>query len=345
MLRMAPFVVEQPDSVDAAVALLDALHAAGRATKIVAGGTDVLPNIKHGLHAPDVVVHLGRLRALRGVRDEGDALAIGALTTLFDIEHDPIVGAHAPALAHAASLVAGPQLRRMGTLGGNLALDTRCAFYNQTHFWREALGYCLKKDGTACHVVAGGQRCVAAASNDTATILLCLDASVTLATPAGERTVALRDFFVGDGARNTILGPADVLVRVRVPKSSSSSSSSSSRRVRRVAAYQKLRHRNAIDFPLLSLGVRFDVDDDGVVHDVACVASALQARPHALPTSAFIGRVVDDAFADDLGDLAFRKCVPLTNIADDPAWRREMIPVLVKRACTDLRAQLDRRPP
>ena len=336
MLRMRPFVVEQPASVDDAVALLARLFGEGRATKIVAGGTDALPNIKHGLHEPDVVVHLGRLRALRGVDDRGDTLAIGALTSLFDVEHDPLVRAHAPSLAQAASLVAGPQLRRMGTLGGNLALDTRCAFYNQTHFWREALGYCLKKDGTVCHVVAGGQRCVAAASNDTATALLCLDARLTLARPDGERTIALSDFYVADGTHNTRLGPADEIVRVTLPKSPSSTG------LRRVAAYQKLRHRNAIDFPLLSLGVRVDVDAAGVAHDVACVVSALQARPHALSTSAFAGRVVDDAFADDLGALAFRKCVPLTNIADDPAWRREMIPVLVRRACADLREQLPR---
>jgi 4-hydroxybenzoyl-CoA reductase subunit beta len=337
MLRMAPFHVEQPDSVDDAVALLQRLHHEGRAAKVIAGGTDVVPNIKHGLHSPDVVVHLGRLRALRGVHDDGDTLAVGALTTLFDVEHDALVRAHAPALALAAGLVAGPQLRRMGTLGGNLALDTRCAFYNQTHFWREALGYCLKKDGTACHVVAGGQRCVAAASNDTATVLLCLDARVTLATPTGERTIALRDFYVGDGAHNTILGPADVIVRVAVPKAPATGH-------RRVAAYQKLRHRNAIDFPLLSLGVRVDVDDKGTARDVACVVSALQARPHALPTRNLCERVVDDAFVDELADLAFRKCVPLTNIADDPAWRREMIPVLVRRACADLRTQLQRSP-
>lgn len=338
MLRMTPFTVEQPSTVDDAVALLARLSAEGRATKVVAGGTDALPNIKHGLHAPDVVVHLGRLRALRGIVERDDALVIGALTTLHDVEHDAVVRTHMPALAQAAALVAGPQLRRMGTLGGNLALDTRCAFYNQTHFWREALGHCLKKDGTACHVVAGGQRCVAAASNDTATVLLCLDARLTLATPDGERSMPLAAFYVGDGTHNTRLGPADVIVRVVVPKASETTG------LRRVTAYQKLRHRNAIDFPLLSLGVRVDIDNAGIVHDARCVVSALQARPHVLSTSTFSGRAVDDAFADDLGALAFRKCVPLTNIASDPTWRREMIPVLVRRACDDLREQLRRSP-
>jgi 4-hydroxybenzoyl-CoA reductase subunit beta len=333
MLRMAPFSVEQPGTVDEAVALLAQLHATGRATKIVAGGTDVLPNVKHGLCAPDVVVHLGRLGALRAIVEAGDALRIGALTTLHDLERDPRVRARLPALAEAAALVAGPQLRRMGTLGGNLALDTRCAFYNQTHFWREALGYCLKKDGTACHVVAGGRRCVAAASNDTATALLSLQAEVTLATPAGQRTIPLAALYTPDGARNTVLGPADVIVHVTVPTSPAPG-------LRRAAAYQKLRHRQAIDFPLLSIGVRVDVDGDGIVRGFSCVVSALQARPHALPAADFLGRPLDDGFARDLGDRAFRTCVPLTNIADDPAWRRAMIPVLITRACADIANQL-----
>jgi 4-hydroxybenzoyl-CoA reductase subunit beta len=339
MLRMAPFVVEQPASVEDAVALLAQLHADGRVGRIVAGGTDVLPNLKHGLYSPDVVVHLGRLRALRGIVDDGDGLTLGALTTLFDIEHDRLVHRYAPALAEAASLVAGPQLRRMGTLGGNLALDTRCAFYNQTHFWREALGFCLKKDGTVCHVVAGGQRCVAAASNDTATMLLCLQAQVTVASPAGERTLPLVDLYVADGAKNTTLGPADVLVKVHVPHLPSSL------RLRRVAAYQKLRHRRAIDFPLLSVGVRVDVDESGIVDSAACVVSALASRPQCLSTASLSGRSVDDDFARDLGALAWRRCVPLQNIDEDAQWRRDMIPVLVARACAELQTRLSPRSP
>lgn len=194
MLRMDPFVTEMPTTVDEAVQSLVAHQAAGRVTKIVAGGTDAVPNMKHGLHEPDVVVHIGRVTGLRGVKDGGSHLEIGALTSLHDVSLDALVREHAPGLARAASLVAGPQLRRMGTLGGNLALDTRCLFYNQTHFWREALGFCLKKDGTVCHVIAGGKKCVAAASNDTATMLLCLDAEVVLQTPGGRRTLPLEEF-------------------------------------------------------------------------------------------------------------------------------------------------------
>lgn len=330
MLRMDPFVTETPSTVDEAVALLAAHQAAGRSTRVIAGGTDAVPNIKHGLHEPDVVVHIGKVRGLHGVVDEGDCLAIGALTTLHTLAHHPLVQLHAPGLARAASVVAGPQLRRMGTLGGNLALDTRCLFYNQTHFWREALGFCLKKDGTVCHVIAGGKKCVAAASNDTATILLCLDAEVVLQSPGGTKTMKLDDFYVANGIKNTVLEAADLLVQVRVPKHWC-----------RLEGYAKLRHRNAIDYPLLSVGVRVDVEPTaqgaGRISAMRCVVSALQARPHKLSCDAFVGRPFDSAVVDDLKKLAFAKCAPVKNIADDPAWRRDMVPVLVQRACDEAR--------
>lgn len=326
MLRMDPFAVETPASVDEALALLQ-LH--GDKAKVVAGGTDVVPNIKHGLHEPEVIVHIGRLKELQGVKDAGDHLEIGALTTLHDLSLDPLVRGFAPGLARAASLVAGPQLRRMGTLGGNIALDTRCLFYNQTHFWREALGFCLKKDGTVCHVIAGGKKCVAAASNDTATMLLCLDASVEVQGRAGVRVMALDDFYVPNGVKNTILDTSDLLLRVRVKKADPG--------VRRLEGYAKLRHRNAIDFPLLSVGVRFDVDDNGVVRAARAVVSALQAKPHKLTCDALLGRVLDGGCVEELAQQAFKKCAPVKNIADDPAWRRDMVPVMVRRACDEAR--------
>ncbi|MDP2341666.1 MAG: FAD binding domain-containing protein [Deltaproteobacteria bacterium] len=327
MLRMDPFLTETPATVDEAVALLAAHHAAGRSTKVIAGGTDVVPNLKHGLFEPEVIVHIGRVAGLKGVVDDGASLVIGALTTLHDLAADALVLRHAPGLARAAGLVAGPQLRRMGTLGGNIALDTRCLFYNQTYFWREALGFCLKKDGNICHVIAGGKKCVAAASNDTATMLLCLDAEVVLQGPAGRRTMKLEDFYVANGIKNTVLDAGDLLVQVRVPKATG----------KRLEGYAKLRHRNAIDYPLLSVGVRVDVDAAGLVTAMRCVVSALQARPHKLPCDAWIGKPFGDDVVEGLKQLAFAKCVPVKNLADDVVWRREMVPVLVQRAFDEAR--------
>ena len=319
MLRMDPFHVERPASVEEAVALL-AAH--GPKARVLAGGTDLLPNLKHGLHEPELLISIGGLRALKGVRDLGERLELGALTNLHELEQHPLVQQHVPGLARAASQVAGPQLRRMGTLGGNLCLDTRCLYYNQTHFWREALGYCLKKDGTVCHVVAGGKKCVAAASNDTATMLVALDAEVELRSQAGARRMSLGDFYVADGARTTERRDDELLVAVSVKKGGP----------HRREGYAKLRHRESIDFPLLSVAVVVELDERGLIAAARLVVSALQARPNRVPLDALVGRPLDDATAAEMGRLAYARCSPMTNLADDPAWRRDMVPVMVRRA-------------
>jgi 4-hydroxybenzoyl-CoA reductase subunit beta len=326
---MQPFDAQYPASTDEVVALLDE-H--GDKAKLCAGGTDLIPNVKHSLHEPDVVVHLTRVKDLRGVTEDGDSLVIGAMTTLHDVEHDALVLAHAPALAEAAGLVAGPQLRRMGTLGGNLCLDTRCLYYNQTYFWRESLGFCLKKDGTHCHVVDSGKKCVAAASNDAATMLLAMSSEerpveVEIQSKDGKRWVALDDLYVADGIHNTVLTPRDLLTRVRVPKAKAGAR----------AGYAKLRHRASIDYPLLCVGARFELDDAGNIAAARVLASALAARPKDVNCSLAIGRPLDDAVIDELAALAHKKINPLTNIADDPAWRKDMVPVLVREACATAR--------
>jgi len=180
MLTLPRFAFVQPQSIDEALAHLGE-HAAQ--SLIVAGGTDAVPNLKHRLHEPRFVVHIGRLRELHHVRHEPDGLHLGALVTLSELAAEPRIGREFPSLTKAAGLVAGPQLRNMGTLGGNLCLDTRCTYYNQTYFWREALGFCLKKSGTLCHVVPAGKRCVAAHSSDVAPVLITLEAEVEIATP------------------------------------------------------------------------------------------------------------------------------------------------------------------
>ena len=176
MLRIANgFIVENPKTLEEA---FDLLKAYGDGAKLVAGGTDILPNIKHGLHAPEVLINLKSVTGLRECKVNEGVYRMGALMTIHQLALDTAACVRTlPALVDAASAIAGPQLRRMGTLGGNICLDTRCVYINQTHFWRQSLGYCLKKDGTACHVVTSGKRCVAAASNDTAPVLIALGAS------------------------------------------------------------------------------------------------------------------------------------------------------------------------
>jgi 4-hydroxybenzoyl-CoA reductase subunit beta len=211
----------------------------------------------------------------------------------------------------------------MGTLGGNLCLDTRCVYYNQTYFWRQALGFCLKKDGTVCHVVKAGKKCVAAASNDTAPVLMTLGARVRLHGPRGARELALRDFYVADGIANTVLAPGEILAEVIVPRPDPA--------VR--MGYQKLRIRAAIDYPALSVAAAVKLGQGAKVEWLHLVVSALGARPHWVNVpEAARGRVLDAALIAEVGALAKRQCHPLTNINVDPGWRRELLPVLVRKA-------------
>jgi 4-hydroxybenzoyl-CoA reductase subunit beta len=324
MMTLPAVDVLRPTSVAEALAQL----AAHPGARLLAGGTDIVPNLKYGMYETRHLVALrGLSRELRYVRVEGDGeIRLGALCTIDELARDATVRARLPALAEACAQIAGPQLRRMGTLGGNLCLDTRCVYINQTYFWRSALGFCLKKDGTACHVVAGGQRCVAAASNDTAPVLLALGAAVRTASPRGERVVPLEQFYLADGVHNTILEPDELLVEVRVPARAAS--------LRQ--AFHKLRTRAAIDFPALNLAVALEVEQ-GVLRSAQLCVGALAARPALVAgLDELSGRPADRRLADELGRRAHKQCRPLTNIGVDPAWRREVLPVLVRR--TVLRA-------
>ncbi|MBM4013507.1 MAG: 4-hydroxybenzoyl-CoA reductase subunit beta [Planctomycetes bacterium] len=334
MLRLEPFAFARPGSVDEAVALL-AKH--GRAARLIAGGTDVMPNLKHGLYEPEVVIGLSAVAELRGIALEGGGaaangsdgeLVIGAMTTLAEVESHPLVLARAPGLAQAARSVAGPTQRTMGTLGGNVCLDTRCVWINQSHFWRKSLGYCLKKDGTVCHVVQGGKSCVAAASNDTATLLCALGATLVIRSARGVRAVAIRDFYKPDGAMNQRLEPDELLTQIRVPAPRRSSGASWS-------GYAKLRARNSIDFPKLSIAVAWTTDRVGAIDDATLVVSAIAAVPRVIAGIADLargGRADDPALIARLGEQARKVTIPLTNIDGDTGWRRAMVPVFVKRA-------------
>ncbi len=232
----------------------------------------------------------------------------------------------AGALAQAAEAVGGPHHRRMGTLGGNLCLDTRCRYYNQTYFWRSALGFCLKKDGSVCHVVSGGQKCVAAASNDTAPALISLGAEIELESVRGSRVIEARSFYTADGIRNTVREDDEIVTGVRVPV-----------RLGRVSGFEKLRRRNAIDFPLLSVAARADLDG-GAVTAIDVVVSALAARPRRLSAAQKVaaGTPADASLVAVLAQASRRECRPLDNVEGDPEWRHDMVPVLVGRLLTRL---------
>ncbi len=325
MLRLPRFELRQPRSLPEAVRVL---AEAGPEARVVAGGTDLLPNMKHELLRPPVVVSLGRIPELVGVAEADDgSLVIGAMTPLAEVARSPLVAARAPALAQAAGLVAGPQLRERGTLGGNVLLDTRCQYYNQTWFWRSALGFCLKKDGSACHVVEGGSRCVAAASADTQPVLMTLAASVVIEGPAGSRSLPVEELLGNDGARPHRIAPGEILVLVRVPPLPAGHR----------GAYGKLRERGAIDFPLLGVAARLDLGPNGAVEHADLVLTALAARPRRVSGVAGLlqgslpGSASFEAAVDRAAQAAARQCRALPSVPGDHEWRNEMIPVYVRR--------------
>lgn len=304
----------------------------------IAGGTDLMPNMKHGLWTPNHLVALKGVRELRGIAltDEAGApvgdeararqLVIGACETLADVARHPLVRRFFPALARAAGNVAAPQIRNQGTIGGNLCLDTRCTYYNQSRFWREALGFCLKKDGEVCHVTKTGRKCVAAHSADTPPMLLVLGARVELVSLEGERTVRAEDFFVADGEWNTVRRRNELVARICIPLPSP----------RQRASYQKLRQRGAVDFPLLSVALSVEFAPDRRVSSLALVVSALGSRPRTVTglDRIAVGKPLDE-IAEAVEQQAWKQSHPLENIIVDPEWRRAMVPVYVRRALAE----------
>jgi 4-hydroxybenzoyl-CoA reductase subunit beta len=325
MLRLHSYEYHRPDSVDGAIALLTT-H--GDDSMPIAGGTDLVPNMKHRLYTPGHLVALRGISELRDVEVVDDGVRIGACVTLAEVASHAVVRGRLPSLARACELISSPQLRRMGTLGGNLCLDTRCTYYNQSLFWRKALGYCLKKEGDACHVVKGGTRCVAAHSADSPPVLLVLDAVLEIAGPGARRTVPVRDFFSSDGVWNRRMERDELLVSIQVPFPGPPVRTS----------YQKLRARDAIDFPLLNLAIAAELDEDECVQSLRMVSSAIGSYPRQIGRveEAAVGNRLTPAVIDAIAEQAFRQCRPLSNITVDPEWRRAMVPVLVRRALKEI---------
>lgn len=326
MLRLPPFRYHRPNSVAEAV---DTFSRHTPRAMYIGGGTDLVPNMKHRLFEPEHLVSLRRIEELRGIGRVNGSLRIGAGQTLATVAANLAVRESFPALAKAAGNVAGPQLRNSATIGGNLCLDTRCIYYNQTEFWRGALGYCLKKDGERCHVTRVGRKCVAAHSADTPPVMIALGAVVELVGPDGARDLPVADLFLADGIWNSKRRPGEIVVAVRIPGSSAL--------LRQ--GYAKLRQRRSIDFPLLTVAVAVEIGAQGEVRHARGVVTALGARPKVLRGWNRIakGETLDEEVVEALARRARQQCRPLANIAVDVDWRRDMVPVLVKRALAEAR--------
>jgi len=235
---------------------------------VLAGGTDLIPSMRQKLFEPEYVLDLRGVAQLRGIRLEGGAVEIGALTALSAIENSAYLRQHFPVLTQAAATVASPVLRNMGTLGGNICLDTRCLWYNQSLTWRKGCGFCIKKDGDLCHVAPGGTKCWAAFSGDTPPALLCLKAEIEIAGPNGTRRIPLQEFYTGDGENYRKLLPNELVTRVFL-----SAESADYRGV-----YRKLRVRGSIDYPLAGVAVVMK-RSNGHVSDARIAMTAVNPAP------------------------------------------------------------------
>ena len=291
---------------------------------MLAGGTDLIPSMRQKLFEPEFVLDLRGISAMRGIQSGFDGgVEIGALTALRAIERSEFLRQHYPVLTEAAGTVASPVLRNMGTIGGNICLDTRCLWYNQSLTWRKGCGFCIKKDGDLCHVAPGGTKCWAVFSGDTPPALLCLDAEIEIASAVGLRRVPLHDFYTGFGEDYRRLQPNELVTRVFLPASSADYR----------GVYRKLRVRGSIDYPLAGVAVVMK-RSNGHVADARIGITAVNPAPLLVKGACELlaGKVVDEAIAEAVGDLAARTAKPLTTSALTPEYRREMIRVFTKRA-------------
>lgn len=326
MLRLPAFDVVAPDTIESVVAAL-----AQPGARIIAGGTDILPNLKHRFSTPSLLVSLSKCRALRHITIDDGVMRIGAAVTLTDISLDEHIREHFPSLAKAAGLIASPLIRNAGTIGGNINLDTRCKYVNQSDFWRSAIGGCLKSNGTVCHVVPGGKSCVAAMSSDLVPVLHTLDASVCLVSSVGERSLFIADYYNTDGIMHLNRDPGELTTEISIPLPSGP----------RRCAYAKWTVRKSIDFPLVSIALRFDLDRDTANAEITnakiCVG-VLAAKPKLIKQlDSVIGmRLSDKSVAEIIAELVHKQGKPLPNVPYDTPYRRKMLPVYTRRAIADL---------
>ena len=319
-MSLAEFQYLRPRTIEEAVAFL-ARHEGE--LEILAGGTDLIPSMRQRLFTPGYVMDIRSIAEMRGVHEDREYTTIGALTTLTAIERHPQLRRDYPVLTEAAATVASPILRNMGTLGGNICLDTRCLWYNQSPTWRKGCGFCIKKDGDLCHVAPGGTKCWAVFSGDTPPALLCLNAEIEIANATGIRRVPLRDFYTGLGDNYRKLQPNELVTRIFLPASAADYR----------GVYRKLRIRGSIDYPLAGVAVVMK-RSNGYVSDARIGITAVNPAPLIVKGASemLAGKAVDEALAEAVGDLAARTAKPLTTSALTPEYRREMIRVFTKRA-------------
>lgn len=320
MLRLPRFRYLQPGSVAEAAQVLAQY---GSRAMLVAGGTDLLPKMKRGQMEPEILVGLGHLDELRQIRrTDCGGYDIGAGVTLSQVTSHPELGVAYPSYVRAAALVSSPALRNAGTIGGNLCVDTRCNYYDQSFEWRQAAGFCLKKDGDTCRVAAAFATCRAVASSDTAPVAIALGATVVLVGPQGEREVPLASLYQDDGKFYLTKSADEVLITLRLPKPDGWRS-----------AYVKVRSRDSIDFPIVGAAVAMQMT--GPVVDVCrIVLTAVGPAPLDVSYAAdvLLGRTLDNAVVEEVAAVAAKQAKPVDNADLSYVWRKRVTSKAIEEA-------------
>jgi 4-hydroxybenzoyl-CoA reductase subunit beta len=288
---------------------------------LIAGGTDLIPNMKRRHQSPKTLVSLRRVPGLK--KKNG---TLGAGLTLSELVHDEAVRADYRGLWQAAAQIATPHLRNMGTLGGNLCLDTRCTYYNQSHEWRKAIGFCLKKDGETCWVATASKRCVAVSSTDTAPALIALGAAVRLVSAQGEREVPLAALYNNDGIDYLTRRADEILTEVSVPAGWTSS-------------YWKLRRRGSFDFPVLGVAAAARLAKDGTVEQARIALGAAASRPFLVDKAGqyLAGKRLTDEVVAETGAIVASRAKPMDNTDLDLYWRKDVAAAFVGYALREVR--------
>jgi 4-hydroxybenzoyl-CoA reductase subunit beta len=325
MMRLPYFGFHAPRTVSEAAGLL--VTHAGEAM-LVAGGTDLLPNMKRRQQVPRTLISLRRVAELRELAITPSGSTLGAGLTLSDLVRNPAIRAQYGALWQAASQIATPHLRNMGTLGGNLCLDTRCNYYDQNYEWRKAIDFCMKKDGEICWVATSSPKCLAVSSTDSAPALLALGAEVTLTSAAGSRRIPLDALYRNDGIHYMTRQPNEILTAVHLGPSGGWRS-----------CYWKLRRRGAFDFPVLAVAAAVRISPEGMVEDARIVLGAVASRPMPAPAAAgvLVGETMSDEAIGRAADLAAQPARPMDNTDFHLTWRKRVTRDFVGYALRELR--------
>src|SRR5262245_57178974 len=336
MMRLPKFEYHTPRSIAEAVRIVADV---GPEAQFVAGGTDLYPNMKRRQQSPKTVISVMRLAELNRVSGNGrSGLQIGASVTLTEIVENETINRDYPVIASAARTISTPILRNMGTIGGNLLLDTRCNYYDQNYEWRKAINFCLKKDGDICWVAPGSSKCWAVQSSDLVPVMVAIGAKLRLVSTAGERTVAAAEFYNDDGINYLKKRPDELLVAIHLPPANSWR-----------ASYQKLRRRGAFDFPVLGVAawVRYRTASAGeglkgsdmIIKDARLVLGGIAPSPIQVPTAtdSLIGKSLNDDQIQAAAEAAYIKARPLDNTDFVYQWRKQMVRQYTIRALAALR--------